>query len=85
MNTFSSTNASGFGQRIELLQEVEISCKVLDRTIQSASPDGYWYRIASAPWNDQFYGVANNFGNGDDYVAGPGNWTKSTNWNIPDC
>lgn len=58
-------NASGKGPRVEHWQWVEVSCKVYDPYIQSANPDGYWYRLASPPWNNEYYAVANTFMNGD--------------------
>jgi hypothetical protein len=58
---------------------VDITCKKRPAsTIPSASPDGYWYLIASSPWNNQYWGVANSFHNGGD---GRG----ATNWSIRDC
>jgi hypothetical protein len=68
VNTFSNYhNASGLGPRIGYGQAnaVQVSCKVLDGTIASVNPDGYWYRIASSPWNNTYYAPANVFNNGD--------------------
>jgi hypothetical protein len=48
-------NASGKGPSIAAGQRVQVSCKVHDGTIASANPDGYWYRIASSPWNNAYY------------------------------
>lgn len=75
-------NASGKGPRVEPWQWVEVSCKVYDPYIQSANPDGYWYRLASPPWNNQYYAVANTFMNGD-VVGQP--YTHNTDFNVPDC
>lgn len=36
-------------------------------TIASVNPDGYWYRIASSPWNNACYSPANTFMSGDPY------------------
>lgn len=83
VNTFRNYhNASGLGPRISPHQTVDVSCKVLDTTIASANPDGYWYRIASAPWNDQYYAPANTFYNGDP-ESGP--YTHNTDFAVPDC
>jgi hypothetical protein len=71
------------GPRIEPYQWVDVSCKVYDPYIQSVNPDGYWYRVASAPWNDQYYAAANTFWNGD--VPGQTPYTHYTDWNVPDC
>ncbi len=52
-NTFTNPyNASGMGVKIPPYAYVEVSCKVYAPQIVSANPDGYWYRIRSAPWND---------------------------------
>jgi len=42
----------------------------------------YWYRIASAPWNNEWYAIANTFLNGDQ----PGGPTEhNTDFAVPDC
>jgi hypothetical protein len=83
-NTFTNPfNASGVGVRIEPYQWVDVSCKVYAPQITSANPDGYWYRIASAPWNDQYYAVANTFWNGD--IPGQTPYTHNTDWAVRDC
>ena len=38
--------------------------------MKNVKPDGYWYRIQTAPWSDAFYAPANTFMNGDP-VGGP--------------
>jgi hypothetical protein len=82
-NTFTDYhNASGMGPRVDAAQWVDVSCKVHDPYIQSVNPDGYWYRIASAPWSNQYYAAANTFMNGDPW-NGP--YTHNTDWNVPDC
>lgn len=83
VNTFTDPhNASGFGPRIQPAQYAQVSCKLHDPTIASVNPDGYWYRIASAPWNDGYYAPANTFMNGDPW-GGP--YTHNTDFNVPDC
>jgi hypothetical protein len=83
-NTFTNPyNASGQGQKIAAYQWVDVSCKVYAPQIQSANPDGYWYRIATAPWNNQYYAVANTFWNGD--VPGQKPYTHFTDWAVRDC
>ena len=63
---------------------VDVSCKLKPAsTIGSAYPDGYWYRIASAPWNNQYYAVANTFWNGD--IPGQTPYTHNTDFAVPDC
>jgi hypothetical protein len=46
------------------------------------NPDGYWYRIASPPWNDRYYAPANTFMNGDPW-NGP--YTHNTDLKVPNC
>lgn len=83
VNTFQNYhNASGVGQHIDAFTTVQVSCKVLDTFIQSANPDGYWYRIASSPWNNEYYSPANTFYNGDP-IGGP--YTHNTDFAVPDC
>ena len=83
VNTFTNYhNASGLGPRIDAGAWVQVSCKVYDPYIQSVNPDGYWYRIASAPWNDAYYSPANTFMNGDPW-GGP--YAHNTDLNVPDC
>ncbi len=83
-NTFTDYhNASGIGPRLGANQSVTVSCKVHDPYIASVNPDGYWYRIATSPWNDQYYAAANTFWNGD--VPGHLPYTHNTDWGIPDC
>lgn len=83
VNTFTNYhNASGQGPAIAAGQWVQVSCKVYDPTIQSVNPDGYWYRIASAPWNNAYYSPANTFMNGDPY-GGP--YTHNTDFAVPNC
>jgi hypothetical protein len=83
VNTFTNYhNASGLGPAITAGQWVSVSCKVYDSTIQSVNPDGYWYRIASSPWNNAYYAPANTFMNGDPY-GGP--YTHNTDFSVGDC
>jgi lysophospholipase L1-like esterase len=83
VNTFTNYhNASGLGPPIAAGQWVEVSCRVYDPTIASVNPDGYWYRIASSPWNNGYYSPANTFMNGDPY-GGP--YTHNTDFAVPVC
>lgn len=70
------------GPKIPAAAWVQVSCKVYAPAIQSANPDGYWYRIASSPWNNAYYAVANTFMNGDPW-GGP--YTHNTDFKVPDC
>lgn len=83
-NTFTNPyNASGMGTKIGAYAWVAVSCKVYAPQIDSANPDGYWYRIASSPWNNNYYAVANTFWNGD--VPGQTPYTHNTDFNVPNC
>jgi hypothetical protein len=80
VNTFANYhNASGQGPSIAAGQWVQVACKVYDPTIASVNPDGYWYRIASSPWNSAYYAPANTFMNGDPY-GGP--YTHNTDFAV---
>jgi len=83
VNTFTNYhNASGMGPAVASGQWVNVSCKVYDPTIGSVNPDGYWYRIASPPWNNAYYSPANTFMNGDPY-GGP--YTHNTDFSVANC
>jgi hypothetical protein len=83
VNTFTNYhNASGMGPPISAGTWVEVSCRVHDPFIASVNPDGWWYRIASPPWNDRYYSPANVFMNGDPY-GGP--YTRNTDFSVPVC
>jgi hypothetical protein len=83
VNTFTDYhNASGQGPSIAAGQVVQVSCKVLDGTIKSVNPDGYWYRVASRPWSNHYYVPANVFLNGDP-PNGP--YSHNTDFAVPDC
>lgn len=83
-NTFTNPyNASGMGVKIAPYQWVEVTCKVHAPQIASANPDGYWYRIASPPWSNAYYAVANTFWNGD--IPGQRPYTHNTDWAVPNC
>jgi serine/threonine protein kinase len=77
-------NASGVGSRLAAAQWVEVTCKVLDTTIPSVDPDGYWYRIASSPWNNAYYAPANSFKNGDPWTGTITN-PHNTDYSVPNC
>ena len=81
--TFEDTKGLAQGPNtIAFGQAVQVSCKVYDVTMPSADPDGYWYRIASSPWNNRYYAVANTFTNGDP-LGSPG--STHTDFRVPDC
>jgi len=72
------------GAKIDYMQRVQVSCKVyaVPPDMTSAYPDGYWYRIASSPWNNSYYAIANTFLNGDS-INGP--TVHNTDYSVPDC
>jgi surface antigen len=79
--TFSSyENASGPGPEISASQTVQVSCKVFAPEIASIEPEGYWYRIHTSPWKDEFYAAANAFENNTE-----GKKTIDTDFKVPDC
>jgi hypothetical protein len=75
-------NASAPGPSISFGQSVQVSCKIYDPSIPSARPGGYWYRIASSPWNNSYYAIANTFLNGD---PPDGPYTHPYDPTVPDC
>lgn len=83
-NTFTDPyNAAGIGpDKILPGAPVQVTCKVYAPSIPSVKPDGYWYRIASNPWNNAYYAPANTFLNGDPW-GGP--YTHNTDFSVPDC
>jgi hypothetical protein len=82
-NTFADPYGSAKqGDKIQAGAWMEVSCKVLAKTFPSASPDGYWYRIESSPWNNAYYAVANTFMNGDPW-GGP--YKHYTDFKVPNC
>jgi hypothetical protein len=81
--TYATPYSAKEGTKIPPGTWVQVSCKVDAPTIPSATPDGYWYRIASSPWNNAYYAVANTFLNGD--VLGQSPYTHNTDLRVPDC
>jgi surface antigen len=82
-NTFSDpTTATGQGAFIGAGQQVQVACKVYAPQIASVNPDGFWYRIASSPWNGGYYAPANTFMNGDPWT---GPYTHNTDFSVPTC
>jgi hypothetical protein len=80
--TFLYLDGSGAGVPVAYGQFVQVSCKVYSTIIKSTKPDGYWYRLASPPWYNHYYAVANTFGNGDK-LGGP--YTHNTDFKVPNC
>ncbi|MBL7491247.1 PKD domain-containing protein [Frankia sp. AgB1.9] len=85
-NTGSGTfknysNASGDGQRIAVHQAVEVSCRVQGFKVESG--DTWWYKIASSPWNGEYYAPADNFYN-NGATSGPDN-AVFVDASVPGC
>jgi hypothetical protein len=76
-------NASGQGATIQAMSTVQVTCRVYAPAIASANPDGWWYKIASSPWNNSYYAVANTFWNGD--IPGHPPYTHNTDFSVPIC
>lgn len=70
------------GPRVPFRAVVTVSCKLQAFSFDSIGPDGYWYLIASAPWNNQYYAPADTFLNGDP-VDGP--YEHNFDPAVPDC
>jgi hypothetical protein len=73
-------NATDEGKEIQLGEAVEVSCKVFAPEVESVEPEGFWYRIHSEPWNDNYYAAANAFRN----IGGTGEGID-TDPNVPNC
>ena len=81
--TFSNVmTVSGTGPTVPYGTTVLVTCKVFSSAMAAAFPDGYWYRVASPPWDNQYYAAANAFLNGDAF-GGP--YVHGTDYSVPDC
>lgn len=81
--TFNKPAGAIEGPRVGPNQRVLVSCKVYDPEPESVLPDGYWYRLTSAPWRGRYYAPANSFWNGD--VPGKKPYTHNTDFGVPNC
>lgn len=81
--TFSKPAGAIEGPRVSANQHLLVSCKVYDPEPESVRPDGYWYRLASTPWNGRYYAPANSFWNGD--LPGKKPYTHNTDFGVPNC
>jgi hypothetical protein len=81
--TFSQPAGVVEGTRVIPNQHVEVLCRVYDPEPESVKPDGYWYRLASSPWDDHYYAPANSFWNGD--IPGRKPYTHNTDFSVHDC
>ena len=71
------------GEPVEPGQAVQVTCRVYSPEPPSVKPDGYWYRLASPPWDGQYYAPANSFWNGD--IPGHPPYTHNTDRRVPEC
>lgn len=83
-NTWTNyTNAGGTaGPRIPRYTTVQISCKLTGFRV--ADGNTWWYRIASAPWNNNFYASADAFYN-NGATSGSLLGTPWVDPAVPDC
>lgn len=82
--TFARPRAlSGAGEAVKPGQVVRVRCKLYSPEPPSVNPDGYWYRLTSAPWNGSYYAPANSFWNGD--VPGHRPYIHNTDFAVPNC
>jgi len=78
--TFRNPHAlSGEGRRVDNETTVRVSCKITSSVLPGAQ---YWYRIASAPWSNQYYSPAISYLNGDP-PGGP--YSRVLDAAVPDC
>jgi serine/threonine protein kinase len=70
------------GPSINSNQTVQIACKVTGFRV--ADGNTWWYRIASSPWNNQYYVSADAFYN-DGATSGSLNGTPFVDPNVPNC
>jgi hypothetical protein len=78
-------NPADTGPSVQPLQKVRVSCKVYAPSFGSVSPDGYWYRLASLPYDNRDYGIANTFLNGDPVVGTSNGKQTNVDRNVPNC
>ena len=81
--TFLYLDGSGPGIPVAFGQYVRVSCKVYSTDVRTTWPDGHWYRLASMPWDNHYFAVANTFGNGDKLGKPP--YTHNVDWRVPNC
>ncbi len=83
-NTWTNySNAGGTqGPTIPSNQTVQVACKVQGFRVQDG--DTWWYRIASSPWNGQYYGSADAFYN-NGQTSGTLHGTPFVDNSVPDC
>jgi hypothetical protein len=82
--TFTNyTNAGGIvGSRIAPYTTVQITCKLTGFVVADGNP--WWYKVASSPWNNQFFAPADNFYN-NGATSGSLSGTPFYDTAVPDC
>lgn len=70
------------GPTVPSNQTIQIACKITGFAV--ADGDTWWYRIASSPWNDSYYGSADAFYN-DGATSGSLKGTPFADENVPNC
>jgi hypothetical protein len=73
---------AGEGLRVKPRQQVQIVCRFRQFDAPASVQPGWWYLIASAPWNRQYYSPANSYLNGDPF---DGPYLATVNSGIPVC
>jgi len=56
---------AGLGPSVQPGQRVEVVCRFHDPTAPASIQPGWWYLIASPPWDRLYYTAANSYLNGD--------------------
>jgi len=69
--TFADFVSAGgpFGASLSARQAVQVSCRV--KGFKVADGDRWWYRLASSPWNGQYYATTDNFWNTPRPIGNP--------------
>lgn len=81
--TFRDPRAfKGKGPSVQPGQQVEVVCRFHDPNAPASVQPGWWYLIASSPWNWQYYTMANSYLNGDP-PEGP--YLTSVDNGVPVC
>lgn len=70
------------GPKVDPNQRLRVTCRVHAPRPPSVKPDGYWYKLASSPWNGHYFAPANSFWNGD-VPGGPTN--HNTDFSVQVC
>lgn len=73
----------GLGRPVQPGEKIEVVCRFYQPDAPpSVKHDGWWYLIASSPWNRKYYTVANSYLNGDP-PEGP--YSTNVDNGVPEC